>query len=441
MMLIEPTSADPVFFHFPYGIYVVNVDVGATIPDGDKEILRGLAHRVAAVAAKPVQNEKRALWTAHNDLKTKRPVILCDPEGGWNEIIPASEMRCESPIGRVWEMRLRMEAYWGEEMGDDKVVDDVFFVPYAHTTNCWGMPYQTEGDVSKGEAIHYKTILEDYDRDLPKLRMPEVTLYREKTERLLSLAHDVFDGILRVELRGTWWWSFGFTGDIIKIRGLDNLLYDFYDYPDELHRLMRFWSDGAMSYLDWLVDNNLVSTNVGNVYIGSGGFGFTDELPAKPDPDNRRAQPMEMWGFSESQETVGVSEEFFEEFILRYQMPLLERFGLNYYGCCEPLDQRMDAILKIPRLRRLSCSAWADLGKMSERLGDRYVMAVKPNPATISRPTFDRELVRKNIRDILESTRGSVVELIMKDNHTLGGRGENARDWCATVREVVDSFV
>ena len=43
-----------------------------------------------------------------------------------------------------------------------------------------------------------------------------------------------------------------------------------------------------------------------------------------------------------------------EEFALRYESRWLERFGLSNYGCCEPLDRKVDIIKKaVPNLRRL----------------------------------------------------------------------------------------
>lgn len=35
---------------------------------------------------------KNALWRRHNALERTRPVILCDPENGWNEIIKTNEL-------------------------------------------------------------------------------------------------------------------------------------------------------------------------------------------------------------------------------------------------------------------------------------------------------------------------------------------------------------
>ena len=54
----------------------------------------------------------------------------------------------------------------------------------------------------------------------------------------------------------------------------------------------------------------------------------------------------DIWGLAESQVTSGVSSELFEEFIFAYQKPVMERFGLTCYGCCEPMDKRFENALK-----------------------------------------------------------------------------------------------
>ena len=52
---------------------------------GDREVLRGLAERVAVITDSPRMQEVRRLWTRLNMLQETRPLIFCDPENGWNE--------------------------------------------------------------------------------------------------------------------------------------------------------------------------------------------------------------------------------------------------------------------------------------------------------------------------------------------------------------------
>ena len=72
---------------------------------------------------------------------------------------------------------------------------------------------------------------------------------------------------------------------------------------------------------------------------------------------------------------------------------------------------------------------------MAEYLGNRYVLSMKPNPAALATPQIDEQAIRRQLRRALDVTRGCVVEIIMKDNHTLGNRPENAVRWCRIARE------
>ena len=51
---------------------------------------------------------------------------------------------------------------------------------------------------------------------------------------------------------------------------------------------------------------------------------------------------------------------------------------------------------------------------------------------------MDEEVVRADLRRTLELTRGCIVELIMKDNHTLGGNPRNLVRWVQIAREEIE---
>jgi hypothetical protein len=72
---------------------------------------------------------------------------------------------------------------------------------------------------------------------------------------------------------------------------------------------------------------------------------------------------------------------------------------------------------------------------MAEQLQDRYILSIKPNPAAISTAEIDEEAIRRELRRTFDITRGCIVEVIMKDNHTIGKRPENVVRWCRIARE------
>jgi hypothetical protein len=399
----------------------------------EKDLLRELAKRVFELSARPVEEEKKKLWNDHNDLKRTRPLIFCDPENGWNEIITQDQIKCRNPLLRVWEMFLRKEIFWAEEMKDDKVIEPFFNVPYHYRDTGYGFEERTERTSDEGSCVWIRSI-EDYERDFQLLRYPEIVVDHERTEQVLGFAQDIFGNILQVRLRGIWWWTLGMTWDFIKIRGLENLMLDMLVYPDWVHRMMDFLSTSVHRRLDFLEENGLLALNTEGSYVGSGGFGWTGQLP-QPDFDPQRIRTSDMWGFAESQETVGIDPEAFGEFIFPYQKTILERFGLNCYGCCEPIDPRWHIVKEIPRLRRVSVSPWASIPKMAEFLEDRYLFSMKPSPTPLSFATIEEESVRKKLREALKMTRDCNVEVIMKDNHTLGKNPMNAVNWCRIAME------
>ena len=200
---------------------------------GDKAVLRRLAERVAAIAAAPAMAETRRLWTKINRLERTRPVVFCDPENGWNQIITETQMQCRGKLARRWEMDLRKEIFWGEVMGDDKPVDPYFNVPYTAAADDWGL--QTVYHKGAGDGSYsWEGAIKDYATDLKRMHFPAVQVDWETTNGCLDIARDTFGDLLCVRLKGVWWWSLGLTRPAAMRRGLQNMLCDFIEHPDEL---------------------------------------------------------------------------------------------------------------------------------------------------------------------------------------------------------------
>ncbi len=410
-----------------------DIDAKLTVTSHEREVLRSLATKILELASKPEEIEKRKLWTNHNDLITTRPLIFCDPENGWNEIITQEQILCANPLLRVWEMAMRKEIFWATEMKDDKVIEAFFNVPYNYTTTGYGFDEETRRTNDEGSCVWINKI-DDYEKDFPKFRFPEIVIDHDKTRRVLDFASEILGDILTVRLRGLWWWSLGMTWDFIKFRSLENFMLDTLIYPEWVHKFMNFLCDATHRKLDFLESNGLLSLNTGGSYVGSGGFGWTTQLP-RPDYAPSCIKTLDMWGFSESQETLGIDPEAYGEFIFPYEKTILERFGMNCYGCCEPIDPRWHYVKQFPRLRRVSVSPWANIPKMAEFLQNKYIMSIKPIPTPLSMSSIDENAIRRELRKSLQLTRDCHVEVIMKDNHTLGKNPMNAVNWCRIAKE------
>ena len=161
-------------------------------------------------------------------------------------------------------------------------------------------------------------------------------------------------------------------------------------------------------------------------------LGYTSALPAGRGP----ATLNETWGFTESQETVGVSPEMFAEFVYPYQRPLQEKFGLNYYGCCESIEKRWDTIRQSPNLRCVSVAPWSDQAQCAELLGRDYVYCRKPNPSPVCMG-FNEEAIRQEFEETLTHAGALNTVMILKDTHTIENAPERFAKWVETGRQIL----
>ena len=182
-------------------------------------------------------------------------------------------------------------------MNDDYVIEPYFDVPHRFALPAWGIRGAKEATskarLESGGAYHIDTILEDYAK-LSDIEEPLLDIDYQATNITEEIAHEIFDGILTVRQRTVWYWSFGLTDDFVFLRGMANMFTDMYDYPDEVHALMGMICDNMMRRLDFLEANHLLRLNNDGAYVGSGGIGFTDELP--PASFNGHVKTKDMWG-------------------------------------------------------------------------------------------------------------------------------------------------
>jgi hypothetical protein len=406
-------------------------DCDCDFSPAERETLRALAGQAAELAARPLEAEKCALWKKHNALQPTRPVIFCDPENGWNEIFPPDSLACQASFARQWEFHLRKQIFWGAQMGDDYTVLPFFPVEHARQEPDWGLRQFQIGGAAGGAYRWDAPVMTE--SDLSRLHYPLIRVDFEGTQRLAELANSCFGDLLPVRVKTSWWWTVGLTQTLVYLRGLEQMLYDMTDNPALLHRLMALLSGGTLAMLDALEAHDLLSLNCDGSYVGSGGLGWIDTLPGAD--FSGKVRTVDMWGLGESQETIGVSPRMFVEFIFPYQLPLLQRFGLTCYGCCEPVDGRWSILQQVSNLRRVSISPWSDRAKMAERLGDRYIFSLKPNPAALAAESFDEQRIRASLRADLQAARNCRVEVIMKDNHTIRHDPTRLTRWCRIARE------
>jgi hypothetical protein len=372
------------------------------------------------------------MWKRHNRLDSPRPMVLIFPEGSWQELLPDTSLVISDPFYRGYEWHLRHLIYRWEHLRDDNVIEPVVKVGLVHSNPGWGMGLDTiPSPLPRGAWAFSPNLKEPEDAD--RLSFPQIDIDEKKTREHLSALGEVIGDILQVKLHRRLYVDTSLIGTLTRLRGLDQLMVDMCDRPEWVHRVMRFMTEGAARLLDRVEQTAALDLNNGDDYVGSGGVGYTDELPG-PGFDGKNVRLRDLWGFAEAQELALVSPQMHEEFALQYQVQLLDRFGLNCYGCCESLTHKFEIVKKVPRLRRVSVSPFTDLRAAAEALQDKYIFSWKPNPAELTLD-FDPGRIRAGLREGLRAARGCVVEIIMKDTHTVNDEPHRLEAWVKIAKE------
>ena len=405
----------------------------------DREILRKLASRIAEVSALPVQDEKRRLWRLLNGLKPERPMVAID-QVCWNEMNLNGDLNlvCEDEECRYYEQQFRRTIFQWDNFPADMVVEPFIKVNKAVHNSAFGLSVKehTLSTFESNDVVSHKfeNQITSIDDVMSKIKIPVVHHDETETKRRMDFASWLFDGIMPLKEEGydpylsIWdpiamWMSVG--------GALNAIVED----PEMMHALVKRMADGYMIMLDQLEEQGLLCHSQALIHCTGA---FTDDLPA-PGFNPAKPKTKDIWMFGLAQMLTTVSPAMFEEYEIDYSMPIFERFGLVYYGCCEPLDHKMNQIRKIPNVRKISMSPWAKREQGAEEISGNYVFSSKPNPAFVAYDSFDEDLVKKDLTDVKETCAryGCPLEIILKDISTVCNQPERLKKWTDIAMKVV----
>ena len=401
----------------------------------DLDVLRGLAETVASAAQERNQQEKIRLWVKAANLSPERPMVLANPQNGWAELVPDISLICQDSFYRNLEYRLRQLIFRIHHIPDDYPILNIFEIGLSINYGNFGFEEKRSESGVKGGAYHIEPVIKNRD-DAAKLSPPVCSIDWNTSKEAYEKAKHAIGGIMEVRQQGCSYVRCGLTRKLIHLRGLEQMLYDLYDDPDMMHFLMQFLMEQQLRELDFLEKNNALFTNTGpNVFCGSGGLAVISENFI-----DRPAVTAEMFAWGESQEFSSISCQMYEEFVLRYQLPILSKFGLVDYGCCEALDNKYDVLMKkIKNLRWIAVSPWAERAIAAEKIQNNYVYVYKPNPSIICRPIPDYTGAEEEIRQTMEIAKGCTMYFVMKDTSTFFNDPYVIGKWAENAKKVVCS--
>lgn len=430
--------------HDPSHKPVVPEEKEIVLSQHDKDILKDLGYRIARISSDPQNQINAKNWTLLNDKKSVKPMVWIN-EVPWHEMNYNDELTlcCEHPWAKNLEDELKKTIYQWNHFRGDMVVNPYISCPLAIHSTDFGIVEDV--DIAKTDeendiySRHYHIQISEPE-DIEKIQMPKITHFEKATEYSYQAMQDVFDGILPVKKVGQthiWYTPWDF---LIRWWGVQEAIIDLVMRPDMVHDIYEKMVQAWMTELDQFEEMNLLSLDCNNTRVGSGGYGYTTELPGD-DFDPNHVLAKNMWGCSNAQIFSTVSPEMHWEFAVEHDLKWLKRFGLTYYGCCEPLDQKIDMLRRIPNLRKISISPWNDSKKIIDAIGSDYVMSRKPSPAVVAWDTFNLEQAEKELREFMELTDPSQhIELIFKDISTVRRNPQRLWQWSEMASRVAEEY-
>ena len=401
--------------------------------------IRDLAKEVLEAANTPKNIEIIKRFEDINSLKPAKPPVLTQlPYQIAGRLLCRNDLKSRSADYQNIERELRFRLDRLALLTDDMPVSPIFHTGFYYTVSEWREGYHRVILSPQSEASRYEPCINSPAEYLA-LNTPEISYDKNLTDEKYQKTADLLGDILAVSKGSPFGsvcgWGESMIDQLVDMRGLENFYYDTIDCPDAIHSAMEFMTRGHLKLLAEFEELGLLVANNGNNGVGSCSLGYSRELGV-PSDYGGPVSMKNLWGYAHAQELSLVSRDMLEEFVLPYQARILEKFGLNAYGCCEAMEHKIESAAKfIPKLRMISISPFADHEAAGEKCRGKYVYAWKPQPSNVA--YFNGDAIRGEFVDALKHTEGCCLAVILMDVHELGDLS-SVREFVKIANEMIE---
>lgn len=407
----------------------------------DRQILRELAKKQLEFHHKEDNQTRIKEWYKHNALQGDRPMIHLEAGTFQSEFLPG-RLQCKGEFARRAEQQLYENFQNQELFGDDRVTPDYFQVGYDTFFRLFDIQIEIEHTMDGEEESlghHFVSFVEDLEDDYDKLKQSAFGVDLVSTEAKFKSMDEAIGDILPVRMGMNCLYSVP-TQMLVHFMSMENMMFNIYDYPELFKEMMDRIADDTLAYYKMLEEKRLILPTVSYEGVGQGTWAFNNELPGYDEVGKRVFTPKDVWGFMDSQETVGISPQMFEEFIFPCYKKIADQYGILSYGCCEPVHPIWEnCISKLENLRKVSISPWCDEKYMGEQLkGSNIIFHRKPSPNFLGvGADLDEDAFRKHIDATLEAAKGCKLEITQRDVYTINKDISKAHRYVEIIREEI----
>ena len=399
----------------------------------DIDIARGLAGQIMELATSDEYERRRQRWRDVNALrKPDRAPVWCRPAGAWPEILPEDDLQCRDALCRGVERRFRMDLF------KDSVGDDHIFPPYwpvRAVFDCdlqytWGLETYISEATTEDGGFRYTHAIET-DEDFDKVTVPTYTYNPQATDDALNRMHDLLGDVMPVKLTCRPPLGSDLSIWLERLRAMEDYLLDMAVQRERIHQLMAKFTEGSLRAIRAAEDSGVIAAD------NDRGMFCSDPI-GEPDGAGK-LHVHNLWGGTNSQEFQSVSPAMTEEFLLNYIAPILQKYGLNHFGCCEDLTDKIDMVLRLPNLRILVCSYWTDTARAVEACQGDYCIMWRESAALVTL-SDDLTPIRKHLEQDLKILQGHPYQVVLREIETLHGHPQRLHDWARVAIRLAEKY-
>ena len=314
----------------------------------------------------------------------KVPLLIIPDNQIWHHILKIDLKSFYSDSTEHLKQQLRMYIYKFENWEDNYYFDGKIYIWFNVMTEIsfFGpkvrfFEYREPWMEDSKPLINQKEKLDKLDfPDFHKSGlMPLIhKFYEEINEMLVGKLNVIFPN-----------WARGPFCLAVHLRGLENLLIDMIEDQEFFHKLMRFIVDSQKKW----IDERAKFLGIKKYPLGTL---FNDEI----------GSPM-------------ISPKLYENLILPYEIELAEyQGGILYWHSCNNTTDFYQLINKIPNLKMMHVSPWADLKEASNMFQDKVAVekCIIPEQSILS---ADENKMKEDINKIIQNSGKKLRYLIRVD--------------------------
>ena len=409
------------------------------VDEKDVAAVREVAKRYLEIANHPNEELKREIWRKYHACEDGPVPIVASAAGYfiWMKAHLNPQLTCTNPFYREHEFELRRRMFH-HSIGDDTVFLPWLTIAAAKKTDGrrqWGVEIKQSSD-AETNARHQEYPLKRVEDFALVKPVPHLIDEGRTTKRYDRLVEAIGD-IMPVDLDRGPWCARGFSADLSTdlgyLRGIESFMLDMYEHPDALHSLLGVMRDGVLAAQDAAEEAGDLSLTG---FLPQHQMSYAHDME-DPVPNSGSRMRKDLWYFCAAQEFIGVSPEMHDEYMLRYQLPIISKYKKVHYGCCEDLTKKIDMLRKVPNLSIISVTPSADIRSCAEQIGRDYLISWRPNPSDMVCSNWDEDRVRVVTTNAREAMKNSRYCVHLKDVETLSGDLTRQTRWVALTRSLL----